>query len=207
MRRRQRWRPGRLRRGLPRAGSYRRDMHSDVDGIFIPGRVPLINAPLYEAVRRRRPRGWTTAGRRSPSRCRTPTGAVIADGEATGTIENADPMPSAWLVRFGRTVGSPGGGRGDGALRGAGRLAPDAGRPAAEPRRRGRGTQRARIRLSADDERGGAGDADGAGGPLRGSGGPGRRGTAPRASGRPERWTAGCATAGCATAPGRMSAR
>ena len=35
-----------------------------------------------------------------------PTGAVIADGEATGTIENADPMPSAWLVRFGRTVGS-----------------------------------------------------------------------------------------------------
>ena len=57
MRRRQRWRPGRLRRGLPRAGSYRRDMHSDADGIFIPGAVPLINAPLNEAVRRRRPRG------------------------------------------------------------------------------------------------------------------------------------------------------
>ena len=35
-----------------------------------------------------------------------PTGAVIADGEATGTIENSDPMPSAWLARFGRTVGS-----------------------------------------------------------------------------------------------------
>ena len=34
------------------------------------------------------------------------TGAVIADGEAFGTIENSDPMPSAWLVRFGRTVGS-----------------------------------------------------------------------------------------------------
>ncbi len=33
------------------------------------------------------------------------SGAVIADGEAVGTIENADPMPSAWLVRFGRTVG------------------------------------------------------------------------------------------------------
>ena len=33
-------------------------------------------------------------------------GAVIADGEATGTIENSDPMPSAWLARFGRTVGS-----------------------------------------------------------------------------------------------------
>ena len=33
-------------------------------------------------------------------------GAVIADGVATGTIENSDPMPSAWLARFGRTVGS-----------------------------------------------------------------------------------------------------
>ncbi|MDE0410036.1 MAG: SwmB domain-containing protein [Alphaproteobacteria bacterium] len=32
------------------------------------------------------------------------TGAVIADGEATGTIENDDPMPQAWLARFGRTV-------------------------------------------------------------------------------------------------------
>ena len=32
------------------------------------------------------------------------TGAVIADGEATGTIENDDPMPGAWLARFGRTV-------------------------------------------------------------------------------------------------------
>ena len=30
-----------------------------------------------------------------------PTGAVIADGEAVGTIENSDPMPSAWLVRSG----------------------------------------------------------------------------------------------------------
>ena len=32
------------------------------------------------------------------------TGAVIADGEATGTIENTDHMPAAWLARFGRTV-------------------------------------------------------------------------------------------------------
>ena len=32
------------------------------------------------------------------------TGAVIADGEATGTIENDDPVPGAWLARFGRTV-------------------------------------------------------------------------------------------------------
>ena len=31
-------------------------------------------------------------------------GAVIADGEAVGTIVNTDPMPRAWLARFGRTV-------------------------------------------------------------------------------------------------------
>ena len=31
--------------------------------------------------------------------------AVIEDGEATGSIENSDPMPRAWTVRFGRTVG------------------------------------------------------------------------------------------------------
>ena len=33
-----------------------------------------------------------------------PSGAWIEDGEATGTIENSDPMPQAWLARFGRTV-------------------------------------------------------------------------------------------------------
>ena len=51
------------------------------------------------------------------------SGARIRDGEATGTIENSDPIPQAWLARFGRTVadhvvdaigerltGSPGGG-------------------------------------------------------------------------------------------------
>ncbi len=32
------------------------------------------------------------------------SGAYIADGEATGTIEDSDPMPQAWLGRFGRTV-------------------------------------------------------------------------------------------------------
>ena len=32
------------------------------------------------------------------------SGAVIADGVATGTIENADPLPAAWLARFGRTA-------------------------------------------------------------------------------------------------------
>ena len=31
-------------------------------------------------------------------------GAVIADGEATGTILNSDLLPQAWLARFGRTV-------------------------------------------------------------------------------------------------------
>ena len=31
-------------------------------------------------------------------------GARIRDGEATGTIENSDPIPQAWLARFGRTV-------------------------------------------------------------------------------------------------------
>ena len=32
------------------------------------------------------------------------SGARIADGEAVGTIENADPLPAAWLARFGRTA-------------------------------------------------------------------------------------------------------
>ena len=33
-------------------------------------------------------------------------GARIADGTAIGAIENSDPMPQAWMVRFGRTVAS-----------------------------------------------------------------------------------------------------
>ncbi|MXW85380.1 MAG: hypothetical protein F4Z55_05470, partial [Boseongicola sp. SB0667_bin_21] len=36
------------------------------------------------------------------------TGARIADGEATGTIANADPVPKAWLARFGRSVAEQG---------------------------------------------------------------------------------------------------
>ena len=32
------------------------------------------------------------------------TGALLADAEATGTIVNSDPMPKAWITRFGRTV-------------------------------------------------------------------------------------------------------
>ena len=34
----------------------------------------------------------------------SPSGLTIADGEATGTITNSDPIPEAWLARFGRTV-------------------------------------------------------------------------------------------------------
>ena len=34
------------------------------------------------------------------------SGAYLKDGTATGTINNSDHMPKAWMVRFGRTVGS-----------------------------------------------------------------------------------------------------
>ena len=34
------------------------------------------------------------------------SGAYLEDGTATGTINNSDHMPGAWMVRFGRTVGS-----------------------------------------------------------------------------------------------------
>ena len=37
-------------------------------------------------------------------RLTNPQGAILGDGEATGTIENSDPMPQAWLARFGRTA-------------------------------------------------------------------------------------------------------
>ena len=37
-------------------------------------------------------------------RLSNPLGARIADGEATGTIENSDPLQKMWLSRFGRTV-------------------------------------------------------------------------------------------------------
>ena len=33
-----------------------------------------------------------------------PFGTRLADGQATGTIVNTDPLPKAWLARFGRTV-------------------------------------------------------------------------------------------------------
>ena len=35
-----------------------------------------------------------------------PSGAYLADGSATGTINNTDAMPKAWMIRFGRTIGS-----------------------------------------------------------------------------------------------------
>ena len=38
---------------------------------------------------------------RNPS----PARVKLSDGEATGTINNTDAMPQAWLARFGRTVG------------------------------------------------------------------------------------------------------
>ena len=34
----------------------------------------------------------------------SPSGATVADGEATGTITNDGSIPQAWLARFGRTV-------------------------------------------------------------------------------------------------------
>ena len=33
-----------------------------------------------------------------------PFGALLSDAEATGTIDNEDPLPRSWLARFGRTV-------------------------------------------------------------------------------------------------------
>ena len=33
-----------------------------------------------------------------------PSGATLSDGEATATIANSDPLPQAWLLRFGRTA-------------------------------------------------------------------------------------------------------
>ena len=39
-------------------------------------------------------------------RLTNPSGAYLADAVATGTIENSDHMPKAWIARFGRTVGT-----------------------------------------------------------------------------------------------------
>ena len=47
------------------------------------------------------------------------SGAAIADGVATGTIENTDHMPAAWLARFGAHGDGPGAGGGGGAAGGS----------------------------------------------------------------------------------------
>ena len=43
-------------------------------------------------------------------RLSSPSNAFLADGTATGTIENSDPMPSGWLARFGTHSRNSGGG-------------------------------------------------------------------------------------------------
>ncbi|MXW34870.1 MAG: hypothetical protein F4Z60_04590, partial [Chloroflexi bacterium] len=48
-----------------------------------------------------------------------PSGAYLADAEATGTIHNTGPIPQAWLARFGRTVADQVLEAVDGRLRGA----------------------------------------------------------------------------------------
>ena len=44
------------------------------------------------------------AGETMTLRLADASGAFLADAAATGTITNDDPMPAAWLARFGRTV-------------------------------------------------------------------------------------------------------
>ena len=62
------------------------------------------------------------------------SGARIADGTATGTIENSDPLQKMWLSRFGRTVAGQVVDAVAGRLSGAaGRLAGDAGRAEHRP--------------------------------------------------------------------------
>ena len=98
------------------------------------------------------------------------SGAYLLDGEATGTIENDDPMPAAWLARFGRTVASHAvdaiagrmeGGGGSHVRVGGGVARPvrDAGGGAAERRRRtpARGAERGgagRVRRAVADNDG-----------------------------------------------------
>ena len=89
------------------------------------------------------------------------SGALIVDDTATGTIVNDDPIPQAWLARFGRTVCRAGdrGGRGpDADVADAGGR-DDACRPGGRPRLGGRGRRRVRA--------GGRGRAEGS----RGAGG------------------------------------
>ena len=49
---------------------------------------------------------WNEGSETLTLRLSNAEGASIADGEATGTITNSDPIQKMWLARFGRTVGS-----------------------------------------------------------------------------------------------------
>ena len=88
--------------------------YATADGTATAGEDYTRGAAARSASRRARRRRrcvcrcWTTRSTRArrPSRCGFPnaSGAAIADGEATGTIENSDPLQKMWLSRFGRTV-------------------------------------------------------------------------------------------------------
>ena len=75
-------------------------------------------------------------------------GATIEDGTGTGTINNADPMPEAWLARFGRTVAEQvlDGVAGRLEARRRGKQGGDAGGPTARPLRRGGACRRGDVR-------------------------------------------------------------
>ena len=49
---------------------------------------------------------WNEGSETLTLRLSNAEGASIANGEATGTITNSDPIQKMWLARFGRTVGS-----------------------------------------------------------------------------------------------------
>ena len=103
------------------------------------------------------------------------SGARITDGEATGTIDNSDAIPKAWIARFGRTVAEqvldavegpdarrqPAGGGGDACRAG----------PAVVERSRIRAGRAGRFRRGRGREAG----RGGAGGRGRASGGAARR--------------------------------
>ena len=78
-----------------------------------------------------------------------PSGAYIADGTATGTIENTDAMPQAWIARFGAHGRGPGAGCGGRASQGGadGRDVGQPGRPSGSAARPpGRMGRRRRMR-------------------------------------------------------------
>ena len=80
----------------------------------------------------------------------------IADGTATGTIKNSDPLPKAWIARFGRTVAEQ-------VMGGVENRLEAARRPGVEVSLGGRADRR----RGAAGRVGGAGGGDAAGGALR----------------------------------------